>query len=45
MNEINNDQIKSILFDISKEFILPKFNNLKSEEVKFKNNSLWQFRR
>ena len=39
MNEINNEKIKSILFDVSKEFILPKFNNLKSEEVKFKNNT------
>lgn len=38
MNEINNDQIKSILFEVSKEFILPKFKNLKTEEVKFKNN-------
>ena len=37
MNEINNEQIKSILFEVSKEFILPKFKNLKSEEVKFKN--------
>jgi len=38
MNEINNEQIKSILLEVSKEFILPKFKNLKSEEVKFKNN-------
>ena len=37
MSEINNEQIKSILFEVSKEFILPKFKNLKSEEVKFKN--------
>ena len=39
MNEIKNDQIKSILFEVSKEFILPKFKNLKSEEIKFKNKS------
>ena len=38
MNEINNEQIKSILLEVSKEFILPKLKNLKSEEVKFKNN-------
>lgn len=38
MNEINNEQIKSILFEVSKEFILPKFKNLKSEEIQFKNN-------
>ena len=37
MNEINNEEIKSILFDVSKEFILPKFKNLKSEEIQFKN--------
>ena len=39
MSEINNDRIKSILFDISKEFILPKFKNLNTEEIKFKNNT------
>ena len=38
MSEINNEQIKSILFEVSKEFILPKFKNLKSEEIQFKNN-------
>jgi len=37
MNEIKNEQIKSILYEVSNEFILPKFKNLKSEEIHFKN--------
>ena len=39
MSEINNDDIKTILFDISKLIILPKHQNLKTEEIKLKNNS------
>lgn len=38
MNEINNDDIKSILYEISKNFILPKHRNLKDEDIKLKNN-------
>ena len=33
MNEINNDDIKSILYEISKNFILPKHRNLKDEDI------------
>ena len=28
MNEIDSNDIKSILFDLSKRYILPKFKNL-----------------
>ena len=38
MCEINNDDINSILFDISEKIILPKYNNLKDEDIKLKNN-------
>ena len=41
MNEINNNEIKSILFDLSKKFILPMYRNLKNTDVmKKKNNDL-----
>ena len=41
MNEIDNNEIKSILFDLSKKFILPMFRNLKdSDLMKKKNNDL-----
>ena len=41
MNEINNNEIKSILFDLSNKFILPMYRNLKSTDVmKKKNNDL-----
>ena len=38
MDEINDNQIKSILYDISKKLVLPKFNNLRPEEIKLKND-------
>ena len=38
MNEINNDEIKSILLDISQNIIIPKYKNLDREDIKFKNN-------
>mgnify|MGYP001336128584 CR=1 FL=1 len=38
MNEINNDEIKTILYDISKNIILPKYKNLKKDDIQFKNN-------
>ena len=37
MNEINNNYIKSILYEISKSIILPKYQNLKTEDIKIKN--------
>ena len=37
MNEINNFDIESILFDLSKKYILPKYKNLKDSEIKRKN--------
>lgn len=39
MNEINNSEIKSILFDLSNRFILPMFNNLKEENILRKDNN------
>jgi len=39
MNEIDTNEIKSILFDLSKKFILPMFNNLKEEDIMYKNNN------
>ena len=39
MNEINNNEIKSILFDLSKKFILPMYRNLKDTDVMKKNNN------
>ena len=38
MNEIDNDYIKDILFDVSKHIILPKFKKLKKTDIRFKNN-------
>ena len=38
MNEVNNDEIKTILHDISRNIILPKYKQLKKEDIKFKNN-------
>ena len=41
MNEINNNEIKSILFDLSNKYILPMYRNLKDTDVmKKKNNDL-----
>jgi len=37
MSDINNDDIKDILYKISKEIILPKHKNLKDEDIKLKN--------
>ena len=37
MNEINNNYIKNILYEISKSIILPKYQNLKKEDIKLKN--------
>ena len=38
MTEINNDDVKSVLFKISKEIVLPKFQKLNPEDIKFKDN-------
>lgn len=37
MSEIKNHDIKSILYEVSKFIVLPKFKNLKSNEIKLKN--------
>ena len=37
MTQINNEDINEILFNISKNIILPKYKKLKSEEIKIKN--------
>jgi fructose-1,6-bisphosphatase/inositol monophosphatase family enzyme len=39
MNDINNDEIKSILHDISQNIIIPKYKNLDSKDIKFKNKN------
>ena len=39
MSEIDNNEIKSILFDLSRKFILPKYKNLKESEIRLKNNN------
>ena len=39
MNEIDNNEIKSILFDLSNKFILPMFNNLKDKNILRKDNN------
>ena len=39
MNEIDNNEIKSILFNISNKFILPMYNNLKDENIMRKDNN------
>ena len=39
MKEIDNNEIKSILFDLSKKFILPKYNNLDQKDIKIKNDN------
>ena len=36
MSEINNEEIRSILFKISKEIILPKYQKLKTSDIKSK---------
>ena len=39
MNEIDNNDIKTILFDLSKRYILPKFKNLNENDIKRKQNN------
>ena len=39
MNEIDSNKIKSILFDLSKKFILPMYNNLKEVDIMRKENN------
>ncbi len=39
MHIIDNEKIKSILYEISKTKLLPHFKNLKSDQIKYKNNS------
>ena len=39
MNEIENNEIKSIFFDLSRKSILPKYKNLKDDEIKIKGNN------
>ena len=38
MEFVDNDQIRSILFEISKKIILPNFRNLNSNQINYKNN-------
>jgi len=38
MKLIDNKKIKSILYEISKNIILPNFKNLNSNQIKYKNN-------
>ena len=38
MSDVKNEEINSIFFDLSKKYILPKFKNLKHNDVKYKNN-------
>ena len=39
MSDINNDEIESILFDVSKSLILPKYKRLKESDIKLKNKA------
>ena len=38
MSEINNNDIKNILFQVSKDIVIPKYQKLNPEEIKIKNN-------
>jgi len=38
MEFVDNDQIRSILIEISKKIILPNFRNLNSNQINYKNN-------
>ena len=38
MNLINNEEIRSILYEISKKIVLPNFKKLNSNQIKYKNN-------
>ena len=47
MDKIKQEYIREICFDISKEIILPKYNNLKDHDIKYKNmtsglNIIWK---
>ena len=39
MEFVDNDQIRSILFEISKNKILPNFRNLNSNQINYKNTN------
>ena len=39
INQIDNNEIKSILFDLSNKFILPMYKNLKDTDIMKKNNN------
>ena len=39
MSNINNDEVKSIIFDLSKSLILPKYKRLKESDIKIKNKA------
>ena len=39
MSEINNDDIKEILYGVSKSIIIPKYKKLKKDDIKLKNNT------
>jgi len=39
MDNIKQEDIKEICFNISKKLILPKYQNLKDEDIKYKNGS------
>ena len=38
MEFVDNDQIRSVLIEISKKIILPNFRNLNSNQINYKNN-------
>ena len=38
MHLVDNEEVKSILYSISKEKLLPNFKNLKPDQIKYKNN-------
>ena len=38
MKFVDNDQIRSVLIEISKKIILPNFRNLNSNQINYKNN-------
>ena len=39
INQVDNNEIKSILFDLSNKFILPMYRNLKDTDIMKKNNN------
>ena len=38
MEYVDNEQIRSVLFEISNNKILPNFRNLNSNQINYKNN-------